>query len=145
MFINELTKKDLEEISVLFVVSLEPNVLFQDILNKKLSIYYLNVSLSIFILQCQRAEEFSLYTQEQVFLPSKVGTIFRPEICVSPELVWPSFGDEITPGSVASAIINQCQVQYHLIFHDNILSIQSHEWEYYSVRGNIKTHIINPN
>ena len=87
MFINEL-KKEFEEISVLFVVSLEPSVLFQDILNKKLSIYYLNVSLSIFILQCQRAEEFSLYTQEQVFLPSKVGTIFRPEICVREAPSW---------------------------------------------------------
>ena len=54
MFINEL-KKEFEEISVLFVVSLEPSVLFQDILNKILSIYYLNVSLSIFLLYCQRA------------------------------------------------------------------------------------------
>ena len=49
MFINEL-KREFKEISVLFVVSLEPSVLFQDILNKKLSIYYLNVSLSIFLL-----------------------------------------------------------------------------------------------
>ena len=145
MFINELTKNDLEEISVLFVVSLEPNVLFQDILNKKLSIYYLNVSLSIFILQCQRAEEFSLYTQEQVFWPSKCRYQFLTRDICLPQLAWPFFGDEIAPGYVASAIIYQCQVQYHLIFHDNILSIQSHEWEYYSVRGNIKTHIINPN
>ena len=69
MFINEL-KKEFEEISVLFVVSLEPSVLFQDILNKKLSIYYLNVSLSIFLLYCQRASPdwgLSFYTLEQVF------------------------------------------------------------------------------
>ena len=153
MFINEL-KKEFEEISVLFVVSLEPSVLFQDILNKILSIYYFNVSLSIFLLYCQRASPdwgLTLYTLEQVFsvhlfefgtynvffgatgTVTVLGFVARSKIFVSNirtvavlgigicvrgamtcnEQVWPCL---IVLGSVASAIINQCQVQYHLIF-----------------------------